>query len=101
VAIARAILSEPEFLVLDDAFSAVDAETERRILGGIVEDRKKQGGKTTIIVSHKVSTLSAADRVVVLDEGKISEDGSPAELLEAGNFFAKMAMLQRLGETHV
>jgi ATP-binding cassette subfamily B protein len=97
VAIARAILSKPEILVLDDAFSAVDAETERRILSGILETRT-QKRLTTIIVSHKVSTLSAADKVVVLDEGTISEYGTPAELLKSGKFFAKMAELQQLGE---
>jgi ATP-binding cassette subfamily B protein len=50
------------------------------------------------MVSHKVSTLSAADRVVVLEDGKIAEYGTPGELLRAGKFFAKMAELQRLGE---
>ncbi|MDR1507908.1 MAG: ABC transporter ATP-binding protein/permease [Treponema sp.] len=98
VAIARALLSRPGILVLDDSFSAVDAETERRILDGILGGRKAEG-KTTIIVSHKVSTLSAADRVVVLESGKITEYGTPAELLSGGEFFARMAELQRLGES--
>jgi ATP-binding cassette subfamily B protein len=97
VAIARAVLLRPEILVLDDSFSAVDAETERRILTGVLGERKA-AGKTTIIVSHKVSTLSAADRVVVLENGKIAEYGTPGELLRDGKFFARMAELQRLGE---
>jgi ATP-binding cassette subfamily B protein len=97
VAVARAVLSEPEILVLDDSFSAVDAETERIILTGVLAERKA-GGKTTIIVSHKVSTLFAAERVVVLEGGKIAEYGTPGELLREGKFFAKMAELQRLGE---
>jgi ATP-binding cassette subfamily B protein len=101
VAIARAVLSAPEILVLDDAFSAVDADTERRILSGILEERRTNRNKTTIIVSHRVSTLSSADKVAVLDQGKISEYGSPAELAAAGNFFARMAELQRLGEAPV
>ena len=100
VAIARAILSAPEILVLDDAFSAVDAETEKRILNGILEQRHtKEQAKTTIIISHRVSTLSCADTVAVLDDGKISEMGPPAELLASGKFFARMAELQKLGET--
>ncbi|MDR2768813.1 MAG: ABC transporter ATP-binding protein/permease [Treponema sp.] len=97
VAIARAVLSKPEILVLDDSFSAVDAETERRILTGVLGERKAEG-KTTIIVSHKVSTLFAADRVVVLEDGTIAEYGTPGELLREGKFFARMAELQRLGE---
>ncbi|MDR0586107.1 MAG: ABC transporter ATP-binding protein/permease [Treponema sp.] len=97
VAIARAVLLQPEILVLDDSFSAVDAETERRILTSILGERKA-AGKTTVIVSHKVSTLSAADRVVVLEDGKIAEHGTPGELLAAGKFFARMAELQRLSE---
>jgi len=116
VAIARAVLSAPEILVLDDAFSAVDAETEKRILTAILEERhgyrdgvKSSAGnsqsafptyspKTTIIISHRVSTLSCADTVAVLEEGRISELGRPEELLAHGLFFARMAELQRLGE---
>jgi ATP-binding cassette subfamily B protein len=96
VAIARAVLSAPEILILDDAFSAVDAETEKRILTGLLEARRPF--KTTIIVSHRVSTLSCADQVLVLDKGMISEYGTPQELLALGNFFARMARLQQLGE---
>jgi ATP-binding cassette subfamily B protein len=105
VAIARAILSSPEILVLDDAFSAVDAETEKRILTGILADRHGASSgnvqsKTTIIVSHRVSTLSCAGMVAVLKDGKIDELGSPEELLAAGGFFARMAELQQLGEAN-
>jgi ATP-binding cassette subfamily B protein len=98
VAIARAVLSKPELLILDDAFSAVDAETERRILVRILDECRKRNG-TAIIVSHKVSTLSAADKVLVLHEGNIAEYGTPEELLAEGKFFARTAELQRLGET--
>ncbi|MDR2182064.1 MAG: ABC transporter ATP-binding protein/permease [Treponema sp.] len=98
VAIARALLSAGEILILDDAFSAVDAETEKRVLGNILKER---AGKTTIIISHRVSTLSGADKVLVLEKGKVSEYGSPRELLAAGNFFARTAELQRLGDASV
>jgi ATP-binding cassette subfamily B protein len=96
VAIARALLPSPEILVLDDAFSAVDAETEKRILTNLLRERQ---GKTTIIVSHRVSTLSRADMVAVLDRGRIDELGKPRELLTAGRFFARIAELQQLGDT--
>jgi ATP-binding cassette subfamily B protein len=100
VAIARAILSAPAILVLDDAFSAVDAETEKRILTAVLEERLAHAAykKTTIIISHRVSTLNYADTVAVLENGKISEMGSPGELLASGQFFARVAELQRLGE---
>jgi ATP-binding cassette subfamily B protein len=98
VALARAVLAGPEILLLDDAFSAVDAETEKRILTKLLEDRG-DGLKTTIIVSHRVSTLSCADRVAVLENGRVVEYGTPEELLASGKFFARMAALQRLGET--
>jgi ATP-binding cassette subfamily B protein len=98
VAIARALLAAPEILILDDAFSAVDAETEKRILGNVLKER---AGKTTLIISHRVSTLSSADKVLVLEKGKMSEYGSPRELLAAGNFFARTAELQRLGDASI
>jgi ATP-binding cassette subfamily B protein len=98
-AMARALIGEPEFLILDDAFSAVDAETEKRILEGLMRERKVSGGrKTTVIISHRVSTLRGADLVIVLDKGRIIEQGSPLELTRGTGFFARMAVLQRLGE---
>jgi ATP-binding cassette subfamily B protein len=106
VAIARALASalEPKvgspkagsagrILVLDDALSAVDAETERAILSALLEKRQNQ---TTLIVSHRVSTLQNADFVVVLDGGKVAESGRPRELMERGGFYAETAQLQRL-----
>ncbi|MDR2901051.1 MAG: ABC transporter ATP-binding protein/permease [Treponema sp.] len=93
VAISRALAREPEILVLDDALSAVDAETEKKILGRLLKERK---GKTTILVSHRVSTLRHADTIVVLEKGCIAECGSPAELLKTGGFYAQMAQFQKL-----
>jgi ATP-binding cassette subfamily B protein len=95
VAIGRALIRHPRILILDDAFSAVDAETERRILRGLLESRK---GKTTILVSHRVSTLRHADKIFVLEDGRLSEEGTPEELLERGGFYARTAALQRLTE---
>jgi ABC-type multidrug transport system fused ATPase/permease subunit len=92
-AIARALVMDSEFLVLDDSLSAVDAETERKILESLLQERK---GRTTIIISHRVSTLRYADKVLVLDKGKKSEYGSPAELAAGNGFYARMMTLQRL-----
>ena len=93
VAIARSLIMDSEFLLLDDSLSAVDAETERKILEGLQRERK---GRTTIIISHRVSTLRSADKVLVLDGGKTGEYGSPAELAARGGYYARMAALQRL-----
>ena len=101
-AIARSLVMDSEFLILDDSLSAVDAETERKILEGLLRERKGAAGpaRTTIIISHRVSTLRYADKVLVLDKGRIAEFGSPAELAAspAGGFYARMAALQRLDE---
>ena len=95
VAIARSLVMSSEFLILDDSLSAVDAETERKILDALLLERK---GKTTIIISHRVSTLHYADKVLVLEGGRQSEYGSPAELAAAGGFYSRMAALQQLDE---
>ncbi|GHV76625.1 multidrug ABC transporter ATP-binding protein [Spirochaetia bacterium] len=96
-AIARAFVMDTECLILDDSLSAVDAETEKRILRGLLEEQKR----TAVIVSHRVSTLAYTDLVVVLDQGRIAECGAPRELLDKGGFYARMAELQRLeGDVH-
>jgi ATP-binding cassette subfamily B protein len=93
VAIARAMIMNSKILVLDDSLSAVDAETERKILDALFAERK---GRTTILISHRVSTLRYADKILVLDKGRQIECGSPAELAQSGGFYARMAALQRL-----
>jgi ATP-binding cassette subfamily B protein len=93
IAVSRALVLNSEFLVLDDSLSAVDAETEQRILAGLLRERK---GKTTILVSHRVSTLRHADRILVLDQGRIAEYGTPRELLARPGYYARMAALQQL-----
>jgi ATP-binding cassette subfamily B protein len=95
-AIARALAVNPpggpDILILDDAMSAVDIDTEERILASLLEARK---GKTTVIVSHRVSTMSHADTIAVLDEGRLAELGSPRELLaKEGGLFQGAAKLQ-------
>jgi ATP-binding cassette subfamily B protein len=93
VAIARALASQPEILVFDDALSAVDTETEERILGAVMAER---AGLTNIIVSNRVSTLKQADLVAVLDGGRLVQFGSPAVLGSQDGFFAEIAALQAL-----
>ena len=95
VAIARALVMDSEFLILDDSLSAVDAETERKILDALLTERK---GRTTILISHRVSTIRYADKVLVLDQGRQAEYGSPRELANAGGFYSRMAALQQLND---
>ena len=72
VAIARALLAEPRILILDDATSSVDARTEAQIKAGL---REAMEGRTTFIVAHRLSTISLADEIVVLDRGRIVDRG--------------------------
>jgi len=92
-AIARAVIMDSEFLILDDSLSAVDNETERKILEALRNERK---GRTTIIISHRVSTLKYADKTLVLDKGKMIEYGTPEQLAALGGFYARMAAFQKL-----
>ncbi|MDR2185616.1 MAG: ABC transporter ATP-binding protein/permease [Treponema sp.] len=100
VAIARALAGGAELLILDDAFSAVDAETEKRILRGILDERRERLSRgnpfTVIIISHRVSALRHAGKILVLDKGRVAEYGAPEELAGSGGFYAKTASLQRL-----
>ncbi|MDX9783467.1 MAG: ABC transporter ATP-binding protein [Spirochaetia bacterium] len=94
IAIARALALDPQILVLDDALSAVDAETEERILKNLLLERK---GRTNILVSHRVSTLRHADRIIVLDGGKMIQYGNHEELMrDKKGFYAEIARLQEL-----
>jgi len=100
-AIARSVAADREILILDDSLSAVDAETEKKILDALFElgrEKRRSGFPwTMIIVSHRVSALSRADEVVVLEKGRIIEKGAPAELASSGGFYARTAALQSLG----
>jgi len=92
-AIARALLYDPKVLVLDDALSAVDTETEERILNGLREANEE---RTVVIVAHRVSTLRDADHIVVLKRGKMIEQGSHTELLVQNGLYAKLHRMQEL-----
>ena len=94
-AIARAILREPKILILDDALSSVDTYTEEKILG---ELRGVMRGRTSLIVSHRISTVRDADSICVLDEGRIIEQGTHDELLALGGEYSALYERQLLEE---
>jgi len=93
VALARALARKPSILILDDAMSAVDTETESRILAGL---KGVLGQQTTILIGHRTSTLQYADWIVVLDHGKIAEEGTHEMLLATGGIYAELDRIQRL-----
>ena len=99
-AIARSLAADREILILDDSLSAVDVETEKKILDGLYQllnDKKEQGiGLTVIIISHRVSAFTRADNVIVMENGKIIEQGSPAELVKLSGSYARTMALQSL-----
>ena len=93
VAIARALLADAPLLLLDDALSAVDTETESRILAAL---RSARQGRSVIIASHRLSTLLDADQIVVLRHGQVSERGTHRELVEHGGWYATQWRVQQL-----
>ncbi len=95
VAFARAILRDPSVLVLDDATSSLDAETERDLLRGI---RESTSNRTVLMVTHRVSSAMLADRVAVVDGGEIVDVGAHQELLDRGGLYARMHERQRIEE---
>lgn len=91
IAIARAVLKDPAVLVLDEATSSLDNESERLVEAAL---ERLLVGRTTLIIAHRLSTVQRADRLLVLDDGKIVEAGSHAELLRQGGIYARLFQMQ-------
>jgi ATP-binding cassette subfamily B protein len=91
IAIARALLRDAPLLLLDEATSALDAESERLVQDAL--DRLMQE-RTTIVIAHRLATVRAADRIVVMNEGQIVEEGTHATLAARGGLYARLARLQ-------
>jgi subfamily B ATP-binding cassette protein MsbA len=91
IAIGRALLKDSPVLILDEATSALDTKSERHIQDGLAELMK---GRTTLVIAHRLSTVEKADRIIVLDAGRIVESGTHAELLDADGHYAALYRMQ-------
>ena len=95
ISIARAVLKSPSILIFDEATAAVDSETEHLIQEAI--DRLIEG-KTTLMIAHRLSTLKRANRIIVVDNGKIIENGSPEELMALKGKYYKLVQIQSMAQ---
>ena len=93
LSIARAVLKNPEFLILDEATSALDTESEKLVQDALTKLLK---GRTSVVIAHRLSTIMNADRIFVIDEGRIVEEGKHDELLAKGGIYAKLVELQNV-----
>ena len=91
ISIARSVLCKSSVLILDEATSAVDTETETYIKQAI---QKIAGSRTMLIIAHRLSTVKAADEIIVLNEGKVAETGTHTELYKKGGIYKKLVDLQ-------
>jgi len=94
IAVARAILKDAPILVLDEATSALDTKAERNVQAGLDE---LMTGRTSLIIAHRLSTIAGVDRIVTLEDGRIDEIGTPAELAASGGIYAQLLALQDAG----
>ena len=93
LSIARAILKNPEILILDEATSALDTESEKLVQEAL---NKLLAGRTSVVIAHRLSTIKSADKIIVIDQGRIVEEGTHAELIENNGVYAKLVNLQQM-----
>ena len=91
IAIARAILRDPEILLLDEATSALDAESERLVQSAL---ENLMADRTTLVIAHRLATVLNADRIIVLEKGRVVAQGSHEKLMKEDGLYAKLAKLQ-------
>mgnify|MGYP000501197233 FL=1 len=91
ISIARALLKDAPIVLLDEATASLDVENETKVQGAL--SRLLQG-KTVLVIAHRMRTVAGADRIVVLENGHVAQQGSPAELMEAGGLYRRMVELQ-------
>ena len=92
VAIARVLLKDPAILVFDEATSSLDSQSEKNILGALT---RISHNKTTLVIAHRLSTVIDADRIIVLEQGRVCEQGDHESLVKAGGLYAKLWRLQQ------
>ena len=97
ISFARAILADPEILIMDEATSSVDTVTEQRIQQGLTEVMR---GRIAFVIAHRLSTIRSADMIIVIDEGRITEQGTHQSLLTLGGHYADLYKRQRLSSAH-
>ncbi len=98
ICIARALIQEAPILILDDCLSSVDVETEKEILANLKDVRE---GRTCIIISHRISTIKDSDKIIVLEGGKIAEEGNHEELVARHGIYERMYRMQLIEETEI
>ena len=92
ISIARALLKDAPIILLDEATASLDVENETKVQGAL---SRLLRGKTVLVIAHRMRTVEAADKIIVLKEGRVAEEGTPADLMKKGGIFARMVELQK------